>query len=96
MADKHLSVYFIIFIASLIYAHILNAWKRHDPISYVQLKWLQTVIGVGYVLLFLRLILSLNSWLRVCIAFFASSIPIIARAMIETSNQNREYNRYRG
>jgi len=63
MKPKH--VYSAIFATSVAYAPLLSWWKRADPISYQQTTWLQTVIGCGHVLLYLRLLLDGGNWLRV-------------------------------
>lgn len=94
MNDK--TTYAAIFITSVLYAPLLSIWKRVEPIGYHQTTWLQTVIGVGYVLLWLRVILSWPVWIKVCAAFFFSSIPVIIRSLTETALQNRDYNKFNG
>jgi hypothetical protein len=91
MTDK--SVYTAIFGTSIVYAPLLSWWKRADPVSYHQTTWLQTVIGVGYVLLYLRLLLTQENWFKVCVAFFFSSIPVIGRSLLENGTNNAKYRR---
>ncbi len=85
-------IYILIFVTSLIYAPVLHLWQRADPVSRYQNTWLATVIGCGYVLLYLRTILDLKAWLRVSSAFFFASIPIITRALIDQGIHNRQHN----
>jgi len=94
MKPKH--VYTAIFATSMAYAPLLSWWKRADPISYQQTTWLQTVIGCGYVLLYLRLLLDGGNWLRVAQAFFVSSIPVIGRSLVENAINNNQYRRQNG
>ena len=88
--------YSAIFLTSLGYAPFLSWWKRADAISYSQTTWLQTAIGVGYVLLYLRLLLDGRAWFRLCLGFFLASIPIVVRSLVENSLNNRDFKQYNG
>jgi hypothetical protein len=89
-------VYVLIFLTSLIYAPLLSLWQRLDPISINGNTWLQVVFGVGYVLLYLRLLLRPQTWLRVVSAFFFASIPIIARSLFHNGQRNVELQNFNG
>ena len=88
---KEATIYTAVFVSSLAYAPVLSWWKRAEPISYHQYTWLQTTIGVGYVLLFLKALLNIQSWIKVCVAFFFSCIPIVGRSLLEVGIQNRDF-----
>ncbi len=77
---------------SVVYAVGLQHWQRHFPESYDDLTWLTVVIGCGYVLLLLALVLPLEWWLRVCGAFFVACIPIIFRSVWNLSRRRRQAN----
>jgi len=96
MNTKPSTIYTLIFVTSLAYAPILHWWQRMDPVGRYNNTWLATVIGCGYILLFLRAILDPKAWLRVCSAFFFGSIPIVARALIEQSRRNQKHNGFNG
>jgi len=86
------NVFFVLFLASIFYAVILELWFRQWPESFDDLTWLTVVIGVGYVLLALLYLIPLEEWLKVAAAFFAASLPIIARSVINVSRRRREAN----
>lgn len=91
---KEQKVYSLIFATSLAYAPALTWWHRRDPIGFHSNTWLTVVIGVGYTILFLRLLLAPQAWFRVCAAFFFASLPIIARSLLQNANHNREFNQF--
>ena len=88
--------YSAIFLTSAAYAPLLSLWQRKDPIGFANSTWLQVVIGVGYVLLFLRLLLDPKAWLKVCCAFFLSCLPIIARSLLHETQRNQRLHRFNG
>lgn len=93
---KDSAVYTLIFATSLAYAPALTWWHRRDPIGFANNTWLTVVIGVGYTILYLRLLLSPRAWFRLCAAFFFASLPIIARSLLQNANHNRKFNQFTG
>lgn len=93
---KSKTTYALIFLTSLIYSPLLSLWQKIEPISFYNNTWLQVVIGVGYVLLYLRLLLSPRYWFKVCVAFFFASIPIIARSLLHNGKRNSELQKFNG
>ena len=91
---KPKSVYLLLFLTSCIYAPLLTLWQRREPVSFAEHTWLTVVIGCGYILLALRLLLDLNCWLRVCSAFFFACIPIVSRSLLQKANHNRRVDRF--
>ena len=87
-------VFVSLFILSVLYALVLQWWNGHYPESFDDNTWLTVVIGVGYVLLGLFFVLSVESWLRVCAAFFFASLPIIARSLVNAAHRRRAANRH--
>lgn len=79
-----------IFLTSVGYAILLQKWQRYFPDSFDDLTWLQVVVGVGYVLLWLRLIIPLQYWLIICTAFFFACLAIVFRSIWNTAHQKRE------
>ena len=94
--SKETETYLLVFLTSLVYAPTLNWWQKRDSISFNENTWLTVVIGVGYVLLYLRLLLDVKTWLRVCSAFFVASIPIIIRSLLRNAHNNRAFDRHNG
>jgi hypothetical protein len=88
----NLSIYAALFLASVGYARALQWWSGHYPESFDDLTWLTVVVGVGYVLLGLRVLLSLDAWLRVCSAFAVACLPIIARSVWNHARNRRLVN----
>jgi hypothetical protein len=86
--------YSLIFLTSLLYAPLLHWWQRVDPVGRYNNVWLATVIGCGYILLYIRKHLKLKDWLTVCTAFFYGSIPIVAQALIHQAIHNRKHNNF--
>jgi hypothetical protein len=83
-------VYAVLFVISVGYAIGLHAWWKRYPQSFADLTWLQVVIGVGYVILGLAVILPLHDWLHVCAAFFFASLPIIFRSVFVSASNQRD------
>ena len=88
--------YGLIFLTSLIYAPLLSLWQRRDPIGFNDNTWLTVVIGCGYTLLYSRLLLDREAWLRICNCFFFACIPIIGRSLLQNSTRNRQLERFNG
>jgi len=79
-----------LFVLSIIYAWLLQAWWKRYPQSYESLTWLQVVIGTGYVLFGLAFVLPLEAWLKVCAAFFSACLAIIVRSVFIHSVNQRD------
>lgn len=74
-------LYGLLFATSIIYALLLQLLWKHYRQPFDDYTWLTVVVGVGYVLLYLSLLISLDSWLTVCMAFFVACLPIIGRSL---------------
>lgn len=74
-------IYGLLFGTSIVYALMLQFLWKHYRQAFDDYTWLTVVIGVGYVLLYLYLLIPLKSWLAVCLAFFVASLPIIGRSL---------------
>lgn len=74
------------------YALLLQWWSRDYPESFDDNTWLTVVIGVGYVLLHLAVLIPLRYWILVATAFFVASLPIIGRSLYNRARQRRETN----
>jgi hypothetical protein len=79
-----------LFVLSMVYAWLLQAWWRRYPQSYESLTWLQVIIGTGYVVIGLGFILPLEYWLKVCGAFFFACLAIVARSVFIHSVNQRD------
>lgn len=74
-------IYGLLFATSLVYAIVLQvSWKYYRQ-ALDEYTWLTVVVGVGYVLLYLRFLIPLEYWLLVCQAFFIACLPIIGRSL---------------
>lgn len=74
-------LYGLLFITSILYALFLQwAWRHYRQV-FDDYTWLTVVVGVGYVLLYLYLLIPLEIWLTVCKAFFVACLPIIGRSL---------------
>ena len=77
-----LAVFVALFVISVPYAILLELWRRRFPQSFEALTWFQVVVGVGYVVVALAIILPIEYWLRVFGAFTFASLPIILRSVV--------------
>jgi ABC-type spermidine/putrescine transport system permease subunit II len=74
-------IYGLLFGTSIVYALALQVlWKTYQQ-AFDDYTWLTVVVGVGYVLLYLYLLIPLEAWLRVCATFFVACLPIITRSI---------------
>lgn len=74
-------LYGLLFTTSVVYALLLQLlWKTYRQ-AFDDLTWLAVVVGDGYVLLYLYLLIPLEAWLAVCMAFFVACVPIIGRSL---------------
>lgn len=89
-------IYALLCLTSCFYAPLLSLWQRRDPITFNDYTWLTVVIGVGYTLLWLRFLLPLRAWLRVCAAFFVAALPIIARSLHQNICRYRRFHQFNG
>lgn len=92
--EKPHRVYGLIFLTSLVYAPLLTTWQRRDPVGFNNNTWLTVVIGCGYTLLYSRLLMPFNAWLRICTAFFVACIPIIGRSLLQNIERGRELDQF--
>ena len=92
-SNREWIIFAVVFLLSGGYVPLLQLWYKRYPQSYESLTWFQVVIGVGYVLLGLGFILTLDVWLRVCAAFFFASIPIVIRSIFVHSRNQAEAER---
>lgn len=87
-------IYTMLFLTSVIYAVVLQWWWRADPDGFDDNTWLTVVIGVGYVLLWLRPIIPLDAWLDFGKGFMVAGIPIVFRSLYNNARRNRRFQRW--
>lgn len=68
-------------ITSIVYALTLEWLSRRVKLTWQHHNHTKVVIGVGYVLIALRFLLSFECWLTVCAAFFWASLPLLGRSL---------------
>lgn len=82
-------IYGLLFGTSIIYALILQYLSKTYRQALDDYTWLMVVVGVGYVLLYLYLLLPLTFWFRVCLAFFVACLPIISRSLYNACRRRK-------
>lgn len=83
-----------VFATSGAYWLFLDWWQDKDPDSYDKNTWFLVVIGVGYTLLWLLLVIPLEIWFRIFMGFLSSSVLIILRSIligIRSNIRTRDY-----
>lgn len=78
-----------IFLTSGAYWVILDWWYDRDADSYDANTWFLVVVGVGYVLLWLLLIVPLEIWFRVFLAFLTAAVLIVTRSLVINVKRNQ-------
>jgi hypothetical protein len=87
--SKEWIIMLAIFLTSGGYWLLLDWWYGHDADSYDANTWFLVVVGVGYVLLWLLAIITLEIWFRVFMAFVSAAVLIIARSLVINAQRNR-------
>lgn len=80
-----------IFLTSGAYWVILDWWYKADPAGYDENTWLMVVVGVGYVLLWMTLIVPQEIWLKFFFGFISASVLIITRSLKINIQRNRRF-----
>jgi hypothetical protein len=78
-----------IFLTSGAYWIILDMWAERDADSYDANTWFLVVVGVAYVLLWLRVIVPPEMWWRVFAAFASASVLIVTRSLVINIRRNQ-------
>jgi uncharacterized protein YebE (UPF0316 family) len=81
-------------LASVLYVVLLQVWMRWYPESYRDNTWVMVFFGVVYVVVGLGFVLDWEAWLRVCAAFVAAGLPIIARSLVNAARRRHRANHY--
>ena len=66
-------------------------FNYHGRFLAARLTWLSVVIGIGVDLLILALVIPLDAFIAVVAVIGASSLPIIARSLINESLDSRKF-----
>jgi chromate transport protein ChrA len=82
-------LYGLLFTTSIVYALLLQLLWRTYRQAFDDLIWLTVVVGAGYVLLYLYMLIPLESWLSVCTAFFVACLPIIGRSLYNSLRRRK-------
>lgn len=94
MMDQSYLMYVGIFATSVIYAVILQWWWRKDPDTFEENTWFLVVIGVAYVMLWLRPIIPNDAWDAVFFGFVVACGPIIGRSLYNNAVRSRNFRRW--
>lgn len=66
-------------------------FNRYGRFMAVRLTWLTVVIGVGVDLVILLFVVPIVQWVAVAVVIAGSSLPIIARSIMNESHDTQNY-----
>lgn len=89
--DLKILVYVGIFATSAGYALVLQWWWKKDPDTFEENTWFLVVIGVAYVMLWLRPVVPAAAWDAVFLGFVVACGPIILRSLYNNAVRSRNF-----
>lgn len=87
-------MYIGIFVTSVIYAFVLQWWWKKDPFSFEENTWFLVVVGVAYVMLWLRPVIPAGAWDTIFFGFVVACGPIIGRSLYNNAIHSRNWRRW--
>ena len=90
--QNQLVVFGSLFFLSILYAVGLNWMERHLAELFDDHTWITVVIGVGYTIIGLAILLEKETIWLIFFAFVSSGLPIVARSLINEIRRKKTFN----